>query len=156
MIELNIPGLGTLQLEHLVCDVSGTLTVDGQLPEGLPRAIRNLRDRLSVHLITADTHGRQDQIDQQLGLQAVRLRSGDEAQQKAEYVRKLGAERVVAVGQGTNDAAMLQEAGLGICVLSKEAAAVEALLAADLLAPDIFAALELLERPLRIVASLRR
>lgn len=156
MIELNIPGLGTLQLEHLVCDVSGTLTVDGQLPEGLPRAIRNLRDRLSVHLITTDTHGRQDQIDQQLGLQAVRLRSGDEAQQKAEYVRKLGAERVVAVGQGTNDAAMLQEAGLGICVLSKEAAAVEALLAADLLAPDIFAALELLERPLRIVASLRR
>ena len=156
MIELNIPGLGTLQLEHLVCDVSGTLTVDGQLPEGLPRAIRYLRDRLSVHLITANTHGRQDQIDQQLGLQAVRLRPGDEAQQKAEYVRKLGAARVVAVGQGTNDAAMLQEAGLGICVLSKEATAVEALLAADLLAPDIFTALELLEKPLRIVASLRR
>jgi len=156
MIELNIPGKGTLQLEHLVCDVSGTLTVDGQLPEGLPRAIRNLRDRLSVHLITADTHGRQIQIDQQLGLQAVRLRPGDEAQQKAEYVRQLGAERVVALGQGSNDAAMLQVAGLGICVLSKEATAVEALLAADLLSPDIFAALELLEKPLRIVASLRR
>jgi len=156
MIELNIPGKGTLQLEHLVCDVSGTLTVDGQLPEGLPRAIRNLRDRLSVHLITADTHGRQIQIDQQLGLQAVRLKPGDEAQQKAEYVRQLGAERVVALGQGSNDAAMLQVAGLGICVLSKEATAVEALLAADLLSPDIFAALELLEKPLRIVASLRR
>jgi soluble P-type ATPase len=51
---------------------------------------------------------------------------------------------------------MLKEAGLGICVLSREATCVEALLAADLLAPDIFAALELLEKPLRIVASLRR
>ena len=156
MIELNIPGRGILQLEHLVSDVNGTLAVDGQLPDGLPRLIRNLRDRLTIHLITADTHGRQFLIDQQLGLQAVRLQPGDEASQKAEYVRRLGARGVVALGQGANDAAMLKEAGLGICVLSREATCVEALLAADLLAPDIFAALELLEKPLRIVASLRR
>jgi P-type E1-E2 ATPase len=156
MIELNIPGRGTLQLEHLVSDVNGTLAVDGQLLEGLPRLIHNLRDRLTIHLITADTHGRQLLIDQQLGLKAVRLSPGDEAQQKAEYVRRLGAGGVVALGQGANDTAMLKEAALGICVLSKEGTCVEALLASDLLAPDIFAALELLEKPLRIVASLRR
>jgi P-type E1-E2 ATPase len=156
VIELNIPGWGTLQLEHLVCDVNGTLAVDGQLLEGLPRAIRNLRDRLNVHLITADSHGRQSFIDQQLGLQAVRLGPGDEAGQKAGYVRQLGARSVVAIGQGANDAAMLKEAGLGICVLTKEGTCVEALLAADLLAPDIFTALELLEKPLRIVTTLRR
>ena len=156
MIELNIPGRGTLRLEHLVCDVSGTLAVDGQLPEGLPRLIRSLRDRLTVHLITADTHGRQLLIDQQLGLQAVRLQPGDEASQKAEYVRGLGSGSVIALGQGANDAAMLKEAALGICVLSGEGTCVEALLSADLLSPDIFAALELLEKPLRIVATLRR
>lgn len=156
MIELNIPGRGRLQLEHLVCDVNGTLAVDGQLIEGLARALRNLRDRLELHLITADTHGRQATIDQQLGLRAVRLHPGDEAGQKAEYVRHLGAAGVVALGQGANDAGMLKEAVLGICVLSKEATAVEALVAADLLAPDIFTALELLEKPLRIVTTLRR
>jgi soluble P-type ATPase len=91
MIELNIPGRGRLQLEHLVCDVNGTLAVDGQLIEGLARPLRNLRDRLELHLITADTHGRQATIDQQLGLRAVRLHPGDEAGQKAEYVRHLGA-----------------------------------------------------------------
>jgi soluble P-type ATPase len=68
----------------------------------------------------------------------------------------LGAGRVVAVGQGANDAGMLKEAALGICVLSKEGVALESLLAADLLAPDILSALELLERPLRLVASLRK
>jgi soluble P-type ATPase len=51
---------------------------------------------------------------------------------------------------------MLKAAGLGICVLSREGVAVDSVLAADLLAPDIFAALELLEKPLRIVASLRK
>jgi P-type E1-E2 ATPase len=130
--------------------------VDGQLIEGLSRPLRALRDRLELHLITADAHGRQAIIDQQLGLQAVRIIPGDEARQKAEYVRRLGAERVAAIGQGANDAGMLQEAALGICVLSKEASAVAALLAADLLVPDIYAALELLEKPLRIVTTLRR
>lgn len=31
MIEINIPGGSTLQLDHLVCDVNGTLAVDGQV-----------------------------------------------------------------------------------------------------------------------------
>ncbi|OGO40919.1 MAG: hypothetical protein A2W36_00645 [Chloroflexi bacterium RBG_16_58_14] len=156
MIELNIPGRGTLQLEHLVSDVNGTLALDGLLIEGIPRALIGLRDRVEIHLLTADTHGRQDLIDQQLGLKAIRLQPGDEAGQKAAYVRQLGSGRVVAIGQGANDAAMLKEAALGICVASREGAAVETLLAADLYLPDIYAALELLDRPLRIVASLRR
>jgi soluble P-type ATPase len=156
MIELHIPGRGTLQLEHLVSDVNGTLAVDGQLPEGVARAIKALRDRLEVHLLTADTHGRQHLIDRQLGLQAIRIQPGKEAEQKAAYVQQLGSQHVVSIGQGANDAKMLKEAALGICVLSTEGTAVETMLAADLLAPDIFTALELLERPLRIVASLRK
>jgi len=156
MIELNIPGRGTLQLEHLVSDVNGTLAIDGQLIDGVARAIKDLRDRLEVHLLTADTHGRQYLIDRQLGLQAIRIQPGDEAGQKAVYVRQLGAEHVVAIGQGANDAAMLEEAALGICVLSAEGTTVETMLAADLVAPDIFTALELLDKPLRIVASLRK
>ena len=137
-------------------DVNGTLAVDGKLFDGLARTLTGLRDRLELHLLTADTHGRQQIIDQQLNLQAVRLQPGDEALQKAAYVRQLGAHGVVAIGQGANDAGMLQEAALGICVFSAEGVAVETLLAADLVVPDIFAALELLEKPLRIVATLRK
>jgi P-type E1-E2 ATPase len=156
MIELTIPGRGVIQLEHLVCDVNGTLALDGQLHEGLARLLTRLRDRLQIHLLTADTHGRQALIDQQLNLQAVRIEKGQEAEQKAAYVQQLGAERVVAIGQGANDAAMLGAAALGICILSREGTAVAALLAADLVAPDIFSALELLEKPLRLVATLRK
>ena len=156
MIELNIPGRGQIELEHLVCDVNGTLAVDGNLQDGLVRSLSVIKDRLTVHLLTADTHGKQETIDHQLNLKAVRIQPGDEALQKAEFVRRLSAERVVAIGQGANDAAMLKEARLGICVLSLEGVAVETLLAADLVVPDIFSALDLLEKPLRIVASLRK
>jgi soluble P-type ATPase len=156
MIELNIPGRSLLQLQHLVCDVNGTLAVDGAIPDGLARVLTGLRDRLSLHLLTADMHGRQHLIDQVLDLQAVRIHPNQEAEQKAAYVRQLGAQAVVAIGQGANDAAMLQEAALGICLLSPEGLAVETLLSADLVVASIFDALQLLEKPLRIVASLRK
>ncbi len=156
MIELNIPGRDTIQLEHLVCDVNGTLAVDGKLFEGLPRLLKTLQDRLTIHLLTADTHGRQAVIDHQLGLQAVRVEPGNEAEQKAKFVEDLNAAQVAAVGQGTNDAAMLKAAALGIGILSLEGIARETFLAADLVVPDIFAALELFDKPLRIVATLRK
>jgi P-type E1-E2 ATPase len=156
MIELNIPGRGLIQLQHLVCDVNGTLAVDGQLLEGVKQRLSPLRDRLTLHLLTADTHGKQDIIDQQLGLKAVRIQPRNEAEQKSKYVQQLGAETVVAIGQGANDAEMLRSAALGICVLSPEGTAVETLLGADLTVADIYEALEILEKPLRIVATLRK
>jgi P-type E1-E2 ATPase len=156
MIELSVPGRGSLQLQHLVTDVNGTLAKDGVLIEGLAKRIAAIQDRLVVHLLTADTHGRQATIDQQLNLTAKRLTAGDEQEQKRMYVQELGAERVVAIGQGANDAAMLKAAGLGICVMSDEGAAIETLLAADVVAPNILTAFDLLEKPLRLVATLRK
>lgn len=156
MIELNIPGRGTIQLKHLVCDVNGTLAVDGQLHEGLPRSLKTLQDRLTIHLLTADTHGKQAIIDQQLNLQAVRVQPGNEAEQKAEFVQQLNASQVAAIGQGANDAAMLNAAAIGIGILSTEGIASETIKAADLIVPDIFTALALFEKPLRIVATLRK
>jgi soluble P-type ATPase len=71
-------------------------------------------------------------------------------------VRSLGAEKVVALGQGANDAEMLREAAIGIAVLSEEGLAVEALVNAKVLANSIYEALDLLEFPTRLVATLRR
>ena len=137
MIELNIPGRGLIQLEHLVSDINGTIAVDGHLINGTPRMINDIRDRLDVHLLTADTHGFQSQIERNLNLQAVRIQPGSEGDQKAAYVNEIGAENVIALGQGANDAAMLKSAAVGICLLSAEGTAVETLTSADLVVPDI-------------------
>ena len=156
MIELTIPGRGSLRLQHLVTDVNGTLAVDGVLIEGLAKRIRTLRDRLEIHMLTADTHGRQAAIDETLNLKATRVQPGNEAGRKAEFVRNLGADMVVAIGQGANDAEMLKAAALGICVMSQEGVAVETLMSADIIVPDIFAAFDLLDKPVRLIASLRK
>ncbi len=162
MIELSIPGMGSIHLEHLVCDVNGTLAEDGKLINGVCQSIANLRDQLTIHLLTADTFGKQAHIDRELNLTAIRLKTGsaspanDEAKQKAAYIDQLGADRVVAIGQGANDALMLRAARIGICVLSPEGTALDTLLSANLVTPNIDAAFKMLENPLRLVATLRR
>ncbi len=156
MIDLNIPGRDSLRLEHLVLDVNGTIAKDGRLIDKAVRPLNTLKDRLTIHLLTADTYGKQDSIDVMLGLKAVRLKPGNEAEQKADYVRGLGVETVVAVGNGANDAAMLKAAVIGIAVLGEEGLAVEALQAADILVPGAVEALNLLEFPTRLIATLRK
>ena len=101
----------------------------------------------------------------QLAVLRLMIRLGARLAEPGEFTRRAflngridlaQAESVAAIGQGANDAAMLKEAALGICVMSPEGAATETLLSSDLVMPNITAALELLDRPLRIVASLRK
>lgn len=65
------------------------------------------------------------------------------------------SDTVVAIGNGRNDRLMLEQAAIGIAVLGQEGTAVEALMAADVIVADIFTALDLLQIPLRLVATLR-
>jgi soluble P-type ATPase len=156
MIEIQVPGQDVYLLEHLVLDVNGTIAADGRLIEGVTERLLELRRLLQVHMLTADTRGRQAAIDEQLGMRAVRILSEDEAAQKAAFVADLGGEGVCAVGNGAIDAGMLREARLAIAVLGQEGLAIEALNAADVAVPDANAALDLLLNPLRLVATLRR
>ncbi len=159
-MDIKIPGRDTYSLKHLVLDVNGTVAAGGQLIAGVRERLLALRQTgLEIHWITADTRGRQAELDAQLGWPAVRIGPDDpegEAVQKAALVRELGAKQVITIGNGSNDVGMLREAALGIAVLGPEGLALDALLAADLVAPDILAALDLLQDPTRLVATLRK
>lgn len=156
MIELDIPGRGKIALRYAVFDVNGTLATDGVLIEGVAERLKELRQQLEVTMVTANTHGGQASIDAQLGTNSTIIEAGQEREQKAGFVAALGAEQVVAVGNGGNDAGMLATAAVGIAVLGTEGLNVEALQAADVVAGSIFEALDLLLKPKRLVATLRR
>ncbi len=156
MLEVEVPGFTTFRFRHLVLDVNGTIAKDGQLLEGVKELFAELRPNLQIHLVTADTHGNQETLDRSLGLTATRIPSQNQVQAKQDYIERLGADAVVAVGNGVNDAAMLEHAALGIIIVGPEGCAVEALLKARVVVSDIRTALELLIHPKRLMATLRR
>ena len=139
----------------MVLDLNGTIALDGEVLAGVPEQLAALSENLTVFVVTADTQGRASAIAERLGVRLVLVTPGDEAGQKLATVERLGAERVVAIGNGANDARMLRAAALGIAVLGPEGLAVEAWQAADV-AATMHDALDLLLRPRRLVATLRR
>jgi soluble P-type ATPase len=156
MIEVEIPGLTTYRFQHLVLDVNGTIAKDGQLIEGVKELLAELKPRLGIHLITADTHGSQEEIDRLLDLTAVKIPDKNQAEAKLSYIEHLGADTVIAMGNGANDALMLERAALGIVIVGPEGCASIAHAKSDIVAPHIRAALELLLYPKRLIATLRR
>lgn len=155
-VRIELPGWDTLHICALVLDLNGTVATDGSLVPGVAERVRALLPHVDVFLLTADTLGTAGAVAQELGCELLVLETGREAEQKRDWVRQLGTDRVMAIGNGVNDALMLKEAVLGIAVIGQEGAAVPALLAADVVVPAITDALDLLLRPARLVATLRR
>jgi P-type E1-E2 ATPase len=155
MISLDIPGVGSRQWAYLALDLNGTLTVDGGYIPGVPERLQALSRSLSVRFITADTRGTARALAETLGIDWVRVERGQEAEQKRRYIESLGAEQVIAVGNGNNDASMLSQASLGIAVLGPEGTASRAILGADIVAANIVDALDLLLKPTRLLSTLR-
>lgn len=157
MLSIDVPGRGKYELVRLVLDVNGTIAEDGDLIAGVQERLLRLRRELEVVMVTADTHGRQVAIDRALGLEAVRVEGGQpEAGQKASLVRRWGADATVAIGNGANDAQMLDAAAIGIAVIGPEGASAATLHSADIVTRSIVDALDLLLIPRRLAATLRQ
>ena len=156
MIQIEVPGWRTLELRHLVLDLNGTVSLDGEPIAGMGALVTALSAHVAVHLATADTHGQAQRTSQQLDCHLIRIEPRYEASQKRALVEQLGAAHVAAVGSGANDARMLAAAALGIAVLGHEGLAVETLQAADVVVSCIEDALDLLLHPQRLLATLRR
>ena len=155
MIEVDIPGYRTLQLEHLVLDHNGTLAVDGILRPGVQECLQKLSSDVTIYVVTADTFGKAGAQLAGIPCELTILPSGDQDVGKLEFIQKLGIERTVCMGNGRNDRLMLKEAALGVAVILEEGAAVETVSAADVVCSGIVPALELLLYPLRLTATLR-
>lgn len=157
MPSYHIPGRATLELEHLVLDYNGTLAVDGILQPGTPLLLKSLSRNLHVHVVTADTFGKAreqlESISEHLSLKI--LGSERQDHQKADYVKKLGALKTAAIGNGANDALMLKSAIVGVAVIEEEGAASKSLFSADVVCRDSKSALNLFVHPKRLAATLR-
>lgn len=151
----DIPGHGMLNVDHIVCDYNGTLALDGHLLEGIKEGLNRLAEQVTVHVITADTHGsaRQQLADVNCALVVIGQKAQDK--EKRDFVRKLGSDTVVALGNGRNDDLMLREAALGIALIQTEGAFTRTVMASDIVCQSMVDALALFENPDRLIATLR-
>lgn len=156
MIDIAIPGMGNYEVEHLVLDLNGTIALDGRIIEGVEERLEKLSQKLDITVVTADTNKNAERLLGDLPVSIFIIKETQENDQKLGVVLKKGKSRTVSIGNGRNDVSMLRESGIGICVLGGEGASPEGMVASDLVVPTINDALDLLLKPHRLRATLRR
>ena len=152
MRTYHIPGVDTIEIEHVVVDLNGTLSARGELIDGVAERLAVLARDVQLHLVTADTLGVAGRLASELPVSVTTISRGSE---KAAVVRSLQPERTVAIGNGRNDEAMLRLAVLGIAVIGSEGAANSAVRAADIVCVSILDALDLLLDERTLASTLR-
>lgn len=155
MIRLEIPGSGFLELEHFITDFSGTLSEDGALLPEIKDKLNELSGKLKIHVLTSDTFGRAKKELEGVNCTLHVLEGEGHTTQKEKYVINLGADKVVALGNGNNDVLMLRAVRLGIAVCLREGCSRKAIEASEILVKSPLDAIDLLLSPKRLIATLR-
>ena len=156
MMGITVPGRGSHTIEDLILDLNGTISVDGRLVRGVKERLRELSEKLEITVVTADTNRNAESLLAGLPVRIHMIRENQENKQKLAVVLEKGKGKTVSIGNGCNDVSMLRESAIGICVLGREGASPEALMASDVVVPTINDALDLLLKLQRLRATLRR
>jgi len=154
-VDYQIPGYGDFIIEHIVFDYNGTIASEGSLIGEVAESLKDLSGRFTLHVITADTFGTVEKELAGLDCSVHIIEKTDQAAQKEEFVKTLGADRVVSMGNGRNDILMLRASKLGIAVIGDEGAFTETILASDITVRSIADGLRLLRRSECLTATLR-
>lgn len=155
MIKIEISGFKTISAEHLVLDFNGTIAIDGLFIEVVIGQLVQISANLQVHVLTADTfHTVQNEL-RGLPITIKILNSAEQDRQKLQYVKNLGSDNVIAIGNGKNDVLMLKESALSIGIIQAEGAFSQALNCTQIVCTSVTDALSLLINPKRLLATLR-
>ena len=155
MIQVDIPGKKSLKIKHVIFDYNGTIAKVGTLKSSVEKGIRQFSDRLTFHVLTADTFGSVKTQLQGVDASLTVISQDHQDQKKLDYLTSLGAEQTLCVGNGRNDALMIKKACIGIAVLGDEGLSSTCLAASDIVVKDILDVFGLLKKPERIIATLR-
>jgi soluble P-type ATPase len=157
-ISIQIPGFGTLDIQTIVSDYTGTLSCGGKLVPGVAKRLRMLLHLVDIHVVTSDSYGTvRDQLKGILEPQI--LVEGKHDLQKQEFVKRFDTRRVAAFGNGNNDRLLLSAVkgagGLAVAVDNGEGCALDALQAANLFIVGAERAFDLLLERTSLKATLR-
>lgn len=149
-----IPGNGELEIKTIILDLNGTLTVGGQIVEGIQERLGKLKERdFRIIFFTGNTRGDAGDIARELGIEW--LQAAD-ATEKKKLASELDPNTCVSIGNGLIDLELMKTVKLAIATLQAEGVHTQTLLVCDIVVPSINDALDMFIDHQRLIATLRR
>lgn len=146
---IKIPNFGEFEIKYILIDYNGTIADGGKLLDVKER-LRKID--YEIIIITGDTYG---DVRKQLENYPVRCELAYTADEKLTFINSLNPKNCIAIGNGSIDYKMLKAAAVGISVLGSEGVSSKAILNADILVKSFDHALDLIEYPNKLIATLK-
>jgi len=154
MITIQRHGQEPIEIEFILIDFEGTLALDRRVHPKAKDKINLLSKRVKIYILAKGEKEVLEEVFKKVKAEVILLKEGEPSQNKLDLLQNLGPKKTVAIGNGADDVSMIEEAGLGICVISKEGTASEAMKKSDVVVLNILDALDFLLKPLRQRATL--
>jgi soluble P-type ATPase len=152
---VEIPGRQSIEIKDIVFDYNGTIAIDGKLISDVSKNINELSSSFNFYVITADTYGTVKKELENTNCKVITIPTLSQDMAKLNFVKELGLNTCLSVGNGRNDKLMLKETILGIAILQDEGLCTETLLNSDILVKSIFDVFAFLKDSNRLIATLR-
>ena len=154
MISIERPGQANLEIDFILIDFEGTLASDRRVHPKAKDKINLLSKRAKIYILTKEGKEQVMEVLRKVKAEIIHFAERDVSARKLDLLRQLGANRTVVIGNGRDDASIIEEATFGICVISREGTAAETIQKADVVVSNILDALDFLLKPLHQKATL--
>lgn len=149
----NIPEVGEIEIDTIVLDLNGTLSVNGQVVDGAKERLSALRQMgFEVILFTGDQRGTAGDLCSDLG---IKFHKAVTSKEKEELFLKLDVEKTAAIGNARIDNGTFKHAKISVATLQAEGIHTGILQYVDVIVPSINDALDLFIDKNSLCATMR-
>ncbi len=152
-MEYKVPHGETFEIDTIVLDLNGTLSVNGKIPEGVKKRIDKLIGLdFKIILFTGNKRGTADELCKDIGIEYKVTQTGKE---KEVEMLKLDTKKCAAIGNARIDIGAFKHAKLSILTLQAEGIHAKSISYVDVIVPSILDALDLFINKDSLCATLR-
>lgn len=149
-----VPGVGRIEIDTLVVDSNGTLTVRGEIVSGVIERIQRLQSLgVNVVMISSDQRGNARVLAESAG---ITYYEANNSREKEDILLSLGSKNVGAIGNARIDIGLFVQSVVSVATLQGEGIHKDVIDHVDVIVPSINDALEFFMDENTFIATMKR
>lgn len=142
-----------INIKNIIFDFNGTIANNGKVSNETLKKMSELTKKFNVYILTADTFGTVEKIFDDTSIKVLII---DEKKDKEYFLKEIGFENTISLGNGQNDLRLISKSKIGIGVLGNEGIFSKLILESDIIIKNIFHFFKMIDNPKKLVATLRK
>ena len=153
-LSYNVPGVGVIEIDTLVVDSNGTLTVKGEIVPGVVERIHRLQSLgVNVVMISSDQRGNARDLALSTGIP---YHEANNSREKEDVLLSLGSNNVAAIGNARIDIGLFVQSIISIATLQSEGIHKDIIDHVDVIVPSVNDALDFFLDEHTFIATMKR